>query len=247
MEGTNDNRGVNYRALSSLFKYAEESVETSYEFRMSCLEIYNENVIDLCRPTNSETVENLEIRMGKNNELFVPGLNEVALHSVEDAEKVLAKARSCRKTANNNVNEHSSRSHSVVTLKVIGRNVEGKEVGNGRLHLVDLAGSERLSSTMVFGKRLDEAKHINQSLSSLGDVISALGSKRQHVPYRNSKLTYLLRVGEILSFILPFVCFYARRLNNFFCDATSCLQGFLESKCESRHVCEREPFERKRG
>ncbi len=197
IEGTNENRGVNYRALSSVFKYAENSVDTSYEFHISCLEIYNENVIDLCRTDISENAVHLEIRMGKNSEIIVPGLKEVVLNSVEDAEKILMQARSCRRTASNNVNEHSSRSHSVITLKVIGRSAEGKEVGNGRLHLVDLAGSERLSSTMVFGKRLDEAKHINQSLSSLGDVISALGSKRQHVPYRNSKLTFLLQVSEI--------------------------------------------------
>eukprot|EP00636_Phaeomonas_parva_P018397 CAMPEP_0118853442 /NCGR_PEP_ID=MMETSP1163-20130328/2029_1 /TAXON_ID=124430 /ORGANISM="Phaeomonas parva, Strain CCMP2877" /LENGTH=149 /DNA_ID=CAMNT_0006785993 /DNA_START=69 /DNA_END=518 /DNA_ORIENTATION=+ len=93
-----------------------------------------------------------------------------------------------RSTASNNVNEHSSRSHLVLQVKVLRRGSQ-----HGLLSLIDLAGSERLKNTSAQGQRLKEAQNINKSLSALGDVIAALGSSQGHVPYRNSKLTFLLQ------------------------------------------------------
>ncbi|KAG6627469.1 hypothetical protein CIPAW_15G130600 [Carya illinoinensis] len=91
------------------------------------------------------------------------------------------------------LNERSSRSHSVVTIHVGGRDLKTGAAFHGNLHLVDLAGSERVDCSEVTGDRLREAQHINKSLSALGDVIFALAQKSPHVPYRNSKLTQLLQ------------------------------------------------------
>ncbi|KAK2378199.1 kinesin protein KIN-14F [Trifolium repens] len=91
------------------------------------------------------------------------------------------------------LNERSSRSHSVLTIHVRGRDLVSNSVLKGCLHLVDLAGSERVEKSEAVGERLKEAQHINKSLSALGDVISALAQKSQHIPYRNSKLTQVLQ------------------------------------------------------
>ncbi|VFQ59602.1 unnamed protein product [Cuscuta campestris] len=91
------------------------------------------------------------------------------------------------------LNDHSSRSHSCLTVHVRGQDLTTGTVLRGCMHLVDLAGSERVDKSQVTGERLKEAQHINKSLSALGDVISALAQKSSHIPYRNSKLTQLLQ------------------------------------------------------
>lgn len=100
-----------------------------------------------------------------------------------------------RAVGSHDMNEHSSRSHSILTVTCRGKNAIDGSTTYGKLHLIDLAGSERISKTDATGDRLKEAQSINKSLSALGDVINALGNKKAtHVPYRNSKLTFLLQV-----------------------------------------------------
>jgi kinesin family protein C2/C3 len=100
-----------------------------------------------------------------------------------------------RAVGSHDMNDLSSRSHSILTVTARGRNNLDGATTYGKLHLIDLAGSERISKTDATGDRLKEAQNINKSLSALGDVINALGNKKAtHVPFRNSKLTFLLQV-----------------------------------------------------
>ena len=123
----------------------------------------------------------------------------VPLESASQVRSLLLLAQSRRTVHATLMNERSSRSHSVFTLRISGTNTITGESCYGSLNLVDLAGSERLNSSGAANDkdRLRETQAINKSLSSLGDVIAALGEKAatgtQHIPYRNSKLTYLLQ------------------------------------------------------
>ena len=96
------------------------------------------------------------------------------------------------------MNEHSSRSHSVFLINVKQENLENQKKLSGKLYLVDLAGSEKVGKTGAEGTILDEAKNINKSLSALGNVIAALADgNKTHIPYRDSKLTRILQVSDI--------------------------------------------------
>jgi kinesin family member C2/C3 len=112
--------------------------------------------------------------------------------SVDDVEALIAKAAKGRSTFATDMNEHSSRSHLILSLYVRTDNKLTGERTASKLHLIDLAGSERVSRSNAEGQRLKEAQNINTSLSALGDVIQSLRAQTQHVPYRNCKLTRLL-------------------------------------------------------
>ncbi|XP_071785181.1 kinesin-like protein KIFC3 isoform X1 [Asterias amurensis] len=194
MEGPASNPGINQRALQHLFEETSaRSEEWLYTITVSVMEIYNETLRDLL---SDDPQVKLEIKMNPDGSgLYVPGLCEIDVTSVEDVNEVFKMGRRNRATATTDMNEHSSRSHALLCVRIIGKNKASGKRNIGKLNLVDLAGSERVnkSGSNTDTTRLKEAQSINKSLSSLGDVIYALRSKQGHIPYRNSKLTYLLQ------------------------------------------------------
>lgn len=150
------------------------------------IEIYNETIVDLLDPNTTRT---REIKHDGNN-TTVTNTKVVEIKSEQHAHKLLTVAEKSRSTGFTSANERSSRSHSIFTLRIMGE--KDGERREGTVNLIDLAGSERLTTSQTKGDRLRETQAINKSLSSLGDVICALG-QGGHVPYRNSKLTYLLK------------------------------------------------------
>ncbi|KAI3518996.1 hypothetical protein L1887_07955 [Cichorium endivia] len=193
MEGTEGNRGVNYKTLEQLFQIAKERIDTfTYDISVSVLEVYNEQIRDLLA-TPSSTSKKLEIKQASEGFHNIPGLVEAKVENIKEVWNVLKAGSSARVVGSNNVNEHSSRSHCMLSIMVKAKNLINGECTKSKLWLVDLAGSERLEKTDAQGERLKEAQNINRSLSALGDVISALAKKTSHIPYRNSKLTHLLQ------------------------------------------------------
>jgi len=189
MEGPQDNPGVNLRALGRLFEIKQEKADSkAIAIQASAIEIYNEAVRDLL---GDDPQRKLDIKQGAQG-TYVQDLVQADVASPADVEALMQRARSNRSTFSTNMNEHSSRSHSILTVYVDAKDLATGERTRSKLHLVDLAGSERLSKSGATGDRLLEAQAINKSLSALGDVIQALQTKQAHVPYRNSKLTYLM-------------------------------------------------------
>ncbi|KAG8713858.1 kinesin-like nuclear fusion protein [Ceratobasidium sp. 394] len=202
MEGgsTDQTRGMIPRAVQQMFRVTEDLAPRGWEYRMEgqFLEIYNETINDLLG-TGEIDKKKHEIKHEKGGKTTVTDIVVVPLTSPAQVHALLQRAHKRRTVAATLMNERSSRSHSVFTLRVTGQNTHTGESCTGSLNLVDLAGSERLSSSGAANDRdrLKETQAINKSLSALGDVIAALGSAgggdKNHIPYRNSKLTYLLQ------------------------------------------------------
>ena len=156
------------------------------------LEIYNDELRDLLPGGGSK----LKIS-DANGVVNVPGLKSSVVEDADALEALLEGAQKVRATAATKCNEHSSRSHYIFRMAIRGRNATSGEEIDGELNLIDLAGSERTKESGVTGDAMREANAINKSLSSLGDVIAAMGSKKAKskdvVPYRNSKLTHVLK------------------------------------------------------
>ncbi|XP_014909860.1 kinesin-like protein KIFC3 isoform X4 [Poecilia latipinna] len=193
MEGVTSDPGINQRALRLLFaEVTEKTLDWEYRIVVSLVEIYNETLRDLLRQNPTDKLD-IKLNPDGSGQLYVPGLTEIAVQSPEDINRVFELGQVNRATACTNLNEHSSRSHALLIITVSGFNSTTGTRTQGKLNLVDLAGSERIGKSGAEGSRLREAQCINKSLSALGDVISALRSRHAHVPFRNSRLTYLLQ------------------------------------------------------
>ncbi|XP_044286972.1 kinesin-like protein KIFC1, partial [Varanus komodoensis] len=200
MEGPDDlspdTMGMIPRAVQQIFKTSHEMAAKGwkYQFTANFLEIYNESLRDLL-VSRPELSPELEIRRVSQHteELHVPHLCYVPVASEQEVLKLLRTAKAQRSVAKTSLNERSSRSHSLFQLRIEGQNANRELHTSSVLSLVDLAGSERLDKSLSKGDRLRETQAINSSLSNLGLVITALSNKEAHIPYRNSKLTYLLQ------------------------------------------------------
>ncbi|KAL7975956.1 hypothetical protein Chor_011724, partial [Crotalus horridus] len=200
MEGRDDlgpeTAGMIPRAVRQIFAASREMEAKGwkYQFTANFLEIYNETLRDLLSLRPEQNGE-LEIRRVSQftEELHVPNLSYMPVSSEEEVRRLLLTAQSHRSVAKTNLNERSSRSHSIFQLRVEGSNARRGLHTSSVLSLVDLAGSERLDKSLSTGERLKETQAINTSLSNLGLVITSLSNKEAHIPYRNSKLTYLLQ------------------------------------------------------
>ena len=184
-------KGIIPRIVEQIFTSIIRS-DGSIEFtvKVSYMEIYMEKIRDLLVPQN----DNLPIHEDKQRGVYVKGLGEFYVGSVEEVYHVLERGGQTRAVAATNMNQESSRSHSIFVIEVAQKNVESGSVRSGRLFLVDLAGSEKVGKTGASGQTLEEAKKINKSLSALGMVINALSDgKSSHIPYRDSKLTRILQ------------------------------------------------------
>ncbi|XP_035826155.1 kinesin-like protein KIN-14D [Aplysia californica] len=189
MMGPENNPGINIRAITELLKVCSERTETKkYKLKISMVEIYNETVQDLLT-TDART---LELQM-VGNIVRIPNITEMEVTAVKDIKEIMKLGDGNRKTASTKMNSTSSRSHLVLMITVEGEDKVTGAISKGVLTLCDLAGSERISKTEASGQRLVEAAAINKSLSALGQVFSALRESQLHVPYRNSKLTQILR------------------------------------------------------
>ncbi|KAK9138520.1 hypothetical protein Sjap_009114 [Stephania japonica] len=201
---SSNQQGLTPRVFEQLFaRIDEEQIKHAdkqlvYQCRCSFLEIYNEQITDLLDPT----LRNLQIREDVKSGVYVENLTEEYVSTIKDLKHLLIKGLSNRRTGATSINSESSRSHSVFTCVVESR---CKSMADGlssfrisRINLVDLAGSERQKLTGAAGERLREAGNINRSLSQLGNLINILAEvsqtgKHRHIPYRDSRLTFLLQ------------------------------------------------------
>lgn len=193
--------GVIPRAVRQIFDTLEGQ-NADYSMKVTFLELYNEEITDLLAPedcsrsfgeTTKKTVSLMEDGKGC---VLLRGLEEEAVYSANEIHNLLERGAVKRRTADTLLNKRSSRSHSVFTITVYVKEatVGGEElIKCGKLNLVDLAGSENISRSGSRESRAREAGEINKSLLTLGRVINALVEHSVHVPYRDSKLTRLLR------------------------------------------------------
>lgn len=212
MLGTENNPGIMVLTLEELFNKVNSFFDREYKLKFWLLEIYNENIRDLLKfykndnNNNKNALENtsneyLDLREDPEKGIVVSNITEISVTNSNEMLKILKRGNRNRTQESTGANETSSRSHAILQVSI-----EYKEKNTGidyqikfsKLSLIDLAGSERAAATNNKGIRLIEGANINRSLLTLGNCINALcdanlKGKKVHIPYRDSKLTRLLK------------------------------------------------------
>ena len=182
-------KGIIPRILNEIFDRMEKIDDVDFTAKLSVLEIYKEILYDLFNGNNNlNIIENKE-------KIYVENLSQVYLSNLDEFFSYTELSQRNRKVAETKLNHNSSRSHCIMIIEVVQNFRKKKIIKKGILNLVDLAGSEKVSKTGAVGETLEEAKKINLSLCTLGNVIHTLTSKDSlgHVPFRDSKLTRILK------------------------------------------------------
>ena len=189
--GNEKTKGIIPRMIKHVFDYIHEQNSSSeFMLKVSMIEIYQEKIRDLLDISRV----NLPIRQDSIKGIYVDGCSERYVGCPRDVLNALELGANNRVQAATNMNEHSSRSHSIFILTINQTNKKEGFSKIGKLYLVDLAGSEKISKSGATGFTIKEAEKINLSLTTLGRVIYNLtDGKSQHVPYRESKLTRVLQ------------------------------------------------------
>ncbi|KAI3903536.1 hypothetical protein MKW98_032190 [Papaver atlanticum] len=198
MVGARNDPGLMVLSLNTIFDLIKQD-KSSDDFEVNCsyLEVYNEVIYDLLEKSSGH----LELREDPEQGIVVAGLRSIKVHSADRILELLNLGNSRRKTESTEANATSSRSHAVleITVRRKHKNQYQNQVIRGKLALVDLAGSERASETNSGGQKLRDGANINRSLLALANCINALGKQHKkglaYVPYRNSKLTRILKDG----------------------------------------------------
>ncbi|KAG8184714.1 hypothetical protein JTE90_013100 [Oedothorax gibbosus] len=194
--GQRHSPGIVHMAFAYLFNQIKQREDIEYIVQASYMEIYKEHVLDLLNPSTKP----LPVRWSKEKGFYPENLFVVECEDAGDLEGVLDEGRKNRQVRAHNMNEHSSRSHTILILTLTSEVRDSEDPTHyirryGKVFLVDLAGSEKTKKTNSRGETLKEANNINKSLLVLGNCISALADPRKrsgHIPYRDSTLTKLL-------------------------------------------------------
>ncbi|CAK9209663.1 unnamed protein product [Sphagnum troendelagicum] len=191
--GSDTDPGLTPRATRELFHCMKRDVKKfSFSLKVYMLEIYQDTLIDLLLPKNGGKPKRLDIKKDSKGMVVVENATLVPIVSRDELESIVAKGLEKRHTSGTQMNAESSRSHLILSVIIESTNLQTQVLVRGKLSFVDLAGSERVKKSGSSGEQLKEAQSINKSLSALGDVISALATEEQHIPYRNHKLTMLM-------------------------------------------------------
>ncbi|XP_074295481.1 kinesin-like protein KIN-14E [Silene latifolia] len=190
--GNERNPGLTPRATSELFKILKrDNKKYSFSLKVYMLELYQDTLMDLLLPKNAKRLK-LDIKKDSKGMVTVENATIVHISTIEELRSVIQKGSEQRHISGTQMNEESSRSHLILSIVIESTNLQTQSFARGKLSFVDLAGSERVKKSGSAGSQLKEAQSINKSLSALGDVISALSTGGQHIPYRNHKLTMLM-------------------------------------------------------
>ncbi|KDO33145.1 hypothetical protein SPRG_01957 [Saprolegnia parasitica CBS 223.65] len=191
-------RGICARSIALLFAAIKAARDFTYSVRVSYIEIYNEQLYDLLDFNDGENqARDLVVQENDKGQTFVKGLSKPLVETEEAALDLLFQGDTNRTIAEHCLNNASTRSHCIFSLHIEKRSADESAKSPlvvSKLNLVDLAGSERMKKTQVTGTMLKETMHINKSLTFLEQVVIALGDqKREHIPYRQTTLTNLLK------------------------------------------------------